>query len=104
MGTISIRMDAQSIALAARLARQQGKTKSEVIREALHAYGRKNGRGPKRGESLYDRVKDIVGSCDSGGLNLSVDAGRKYVQMLSEERRAKHAGRRRPIDRTRRSK
>ncbi len=104
MSTISIRLDAETAALTDRLAREQGKSKSEIVREALRQYANRNGKRSQKGETLYDRIKDIVGSCDSGGMNLSVDTGRKYAEMLWEDRRAKVAGGRRPTNRHSRSK
>jgi len=104
MGTISIRLDAETAAALERLAREQGKSKSEIVREALIQHAKRNGKRSANGETLYDRIKDVIGSCDSGGLALSVDTGRKYAEMLWEERRAKLAGGRRPTDRADRSK
>ena len=104
MGTISIRLDAETTASIERLARENGKNKSEIVREALRQYAKSNRRRSHKGKTLYDRIKDIVGSCSGGDAALSVDTGRKYAEMLWEERRAKLARGRRPPDRAHRSR
>ncbi len=104
MSTISIRLDAETTASIDRLAREQGKSKSEIVREALRQYAKRNGKRFHKDETLYDRIKDVVGSCDGGGVALSVDTGRKYAEMLWKDRRAKLAREGRPTNRTHRSK
>jgi len=44
MSTISIRLDAETTASIDRLAREQGKSKSEIVREALRQYAKRNGK------------------------------------------------------------
>jgi metal-responsive CopG/Arc/MetJ family transcriptional regulator len=103
MGTISIRLDAETATSLERLAREQGKSKSEIVREALHQLAKRNGKRSPKGETLYDRIKDIVGSCSGGPSALSVDTGKKYAAMLWERKRARDADRRRATRRTRTS-
>ena len=99
MSTISIRLDAETTALTARLAREQGKSKSEIVREALRQYAKRNGKHSHKGETLYDRIKDIIGSCSGGPSDLSIDTGKKYAAMLWERKRSRDADRRRPARR-----
>ena len=103
MGTISIRLDAETAAALERLAREQGKSKSEIVREALSQHAKRNGKRSQRGETLYDKIKDIIGSCSGGPSDLSVDSGKKYAAMLWERKRARDADRRRTARRARAS-
>ncbi|MGH7813174.1 MAG: ribbon-helix-helix domain-containing protein [Candidatus Binataceae bacterium] len=98
MGIVSIRLDADSTALAGRLAREEGKTRSEVLREALREYGRRKSKTKARSARQprpYDLMKDLIGVCHSGRTDLSVDTGRKYTEMLWERKRTRDADRRR---------
>ena len=95
MGTISIRLDAETTASIERLARENGKNKSEIVREAVRQYAKRNGKRTRKGGTLYDRIKDIVGSCSGGPSDLSVDSGKKYAAMLWERKRVHDADRRR---------
>src|SRR5258708_4726206 len=95
MSTISIRLDAETATMTDRLAREQGKSKSEIVREALRHYAKQNGKRSQKGETLYDRIKDIIGSCSGGPSNLSIDSGKKYGEMLWERKRSRDADRRR---------
>ncbi|WP_370655427.1 ribbon-helix-helix protein, CopG family [Candidatus Binatus sp.] len=101
---MSIRLDAETTVSIERLAREKGKSKSEIVRDALRQYAKRDGVRSHHGETLYDRIKDIVGSCSGGDAALSVDTGRKYAEMLWEERRAKLARGRRPPNRAHRSR
>ncbi|MGO9449907.1 MAG: ribbon-helix-helix protein, CopG family [Candidatus Binataceae bacterium] len=105
MGVITIRLDAETSASLERAARESGQTKSEVVRDALsyRLRKRKNGRRAANSESFYDRIKDLIGSCRSGGLNLSERTGDKFYEMLIEDRRARDVDRRRTASRARRS-
>lgn len=101
MGVMTVRLDPETTAIIEELVRETGQTKSEIVREALRKHGRRNGRKVQKGETLYDRIKDIVGSCSGGPTDLSVDTGRKYTEMLWEDRRARLARGRRSAHRAR---
>jgi RHH-type transcriptional regulator, rel operon repressor / antitoxin RelB len=85
MGTLNIRLDTKTASLIARIAAQTGKRKSEIVREALRTYGE---RFPEKSTSArpYDKIKDLIGSLDSGGLQLSERTGEKFTEMLLKER------------------
>jgi predicted DNA-binding protein len=99
MAIVTIRMGSEVASELDRAARARGETKSEFIRAAVQERVRKTA---KRKLTVYERAKDYIGSVHSGGANYSVDTGRKYAEMLWEERRAKDADRRRSLDRARR--
>ena len=48
-----------------------------------------------KSERPFDKVAHLIGSCDSGGMQLSTRGGEKFGEMLSQERDARRAGRRR---------
>lgn len=98
MGTLTVRLSAEDDALLARLARQNGASKSEVIRELVRGAPR----GTARESTLraYDLMKDGIGCWDGGGKNLSERTGDKFSAMLLEERKRRDSARRR--DRPRR--
>ncbi|MHB8384421.1 MAG: hypothetical protein ACYDC3_19020 [Candidatus Binataceae bacterium] len=86
MPTITVRLDAVRAAKLKRLARQAG---SELLREALDCYeGNARGSGSER---PYDRIKHLVGSVRSGVGDLSVNTGKRFTEMLLEEKRIRDA-------------
>lgn len=39
----------------------------------------------ERGPSLAERMKESAGKFDSGGINLSLDTGQKFTEVLMED-------------------
>jgi hypothetical protein len=78
---ISVRLDAATERLVARLAKQRGRGKSEVIREAIHTLARAE-MGEGTGTSAFDSVSDLVGIARSGRGDLSVRTGEKVRELL----------------------
>lgn len=96
MATLSIRLDAQTVSDIDRIIARTGKKKSEIVREAIADYVAKAEEQTKNMRP-YDLAADLIGSIDSGGMQLSTDGGRKVAQMLQEEWDARQrADRRRP--------
>jgi len=85
MASLSIRLDADTASAVDRITARTGKTKSEVVREAIAGYAEKIDKKPKK-ESLYDKMAEFIGSCDSGGMQLSTRTGEKFTEMLLKER------------------
>lgn len=102
MGTLTVRLSAEDDALVARLARQNGSSKSEFVRDLIRARAARI-QTKKSGETAYDRIKHLVGSYSSGGMNLSERTGDKFYAMLVEDRKRRDSGRRRAPRRTDRS-
>jgi predicted DNA-binding protein len=94
MATFSIRLDAEVASALDRIALRTGKSKSEIMREALAEYTKKADK-KDQSERPYDKVKHLIGSCDSGGMQLSTNGGEKFAQMLLEERDARRRADRR---------
>ena len=97
MAALNIRIDPQTAAFVERIARECGLTKSEVVREALATLQKQEKLATR--PSLSVRLAQIVGSGDSGGMQLSERTGERFARMLQEERKAKRARRRRPARR-----
>jgi Ribbon-helix-helix protein, copG family len=98
MGALNVRIDPQTAAFLERIARERGLTKSEVVRQALATLQKQE--KPATGPSLSVRLAHIIGSGDSGGMQLSERTGERFTQMLLEERNAKRTRRRRTARRS----
>ena len=83
----SVRLDAKTERLVARLAREKGQTKSQVIREALHSAAEKANR--RKVSRPYDRIAHLIGSVSGGPADLSERTGEKFRQLLIERQRTK---------------
>jgi Ribbon-helix-helix protein, copG family len=88
MATFSIRLDARIASAVDRIAAKTGKTKSQIVREALAEYTEKADKN-SGSERPYDKMAPFIGILDSGGMQLSTDGGKKVAQMLLEERDAR---------------
>jgi hypothetical protein len=95
MATLSIRLDAKTASTVERITARTGKTKSEIVREAIAGYAVKVDKKSK-GERAYDKMAPLIGSWDSGGQQLSIRTGRDMSEMLKQERDARRAHRHRP--------
>jgi Arc/MetJ-type ribon-helix-helix transcriptional regulator len=97
MGALNVRIDPQTAAFLERIARERGLTKSEVVRQAL-AKLREREAPPSR-KTPYELVAHLIGSGDSGGMNLSERTGERFARMLQENKNANRTRRRRPTRR-----
>jgi predicted DNA-binding protein len=68
MGTLSVRLDAETVSALDRVIARTGKSKSEVVREALADYKEKLEKAFKN-ERPYDKIKHLIGILDSGGMH-----------------------------------
>jgi predicted DNA-binding protein len=81
----TVRLDARTEAALARLAKKTGRTKSQVIRDAIERMAHSDAlvREP---ESAYEAMQHVVGCADSGGAQRSDDTGRKFRDLLTRRR------------------
>jgi Arc/MetJ-type ribon-helix-helix transcriptional regulator len=93
MGALNVRIDPQTAAFLERVARERGLTKSEVVRQALANLRAQDAR-PSRA-TPYERMAHLIGSWDSGGMNLSERTGERFARMLQENKNANRTRRRR---------
>ncbi len=88
---ISVRLDRKTEAWLKRLARQQAKTASEVVRESLALYGRQEEKIEKAGTSLYDRISHLIGIAKGGPRDLSTRSKEHFEKILREKHKRRHA-------------
>jgi hypothetical protein len=81
-----------------RIARQTGRTKSQVVREALEILRVRSAREHRARPA--EIMADLIGVWDSGGARLSERTGERFAQILQEKAHARSAGRRRSARRT----
>lgn len=86
----SLRLDPDTEAMIRRLSASSGRSKSEVVREAVAHYAADSETRRPAGESAYDRLKPVIGIVRTGGANYSSQTHAKYRELL----RRKHRGRR----------
>jgi Arc/MetJ-type ribon-helix-helix transcriptional regulator len=89
--TVSVRLDAATRAVLARLARRQRTTQSEIIREAIRELSTREGAGTARVRP-YEAMKHLIGCVRGLPPDLSADTGRKVRDLL--QRRQEREGRR----------
>jgi Ribbon-helix-helix protein, copG family len=97
VGAVNVRVDPQTAAFLERVARQTGRTKSEVVRQALETF-RRQGAGPSAAPPA-ETMSDLIGCWDSGGMRLSERTGERFTRLLREKKYDHRAGGRRPARR-----
>ena len=81
----TVRLDARTEAALARLAKKSGRTKSQVIRDAIARMAESDAQ-VREPESAYQAMQHVVGCADSGGAQLSEDTGKKFRELLMRRR------------------
>ncbi len=76
---ISVRLDPKTESLVNRLASRTGRTKSEIIREALRALSRAEGEART---SPYEAIAHLIGCARGGPEDLSERTGEKLRKLL----------------------
>ena len=82
--TLSVRLDEKMKRRLSRVARARRLSQSEVVRQAIDAFLNPDS---TKGMSLYDRMKDVIGSVHSGRTDLSQQTGDKFYEILLEKKR-----------------
>ena len=83
--TISVRLDEKRKRRLSRAARERRVSQSEIVRQALDAY-LDNG-APTEESSLYDRIKDIIGSVHGLPPDGSTRVSEYFYDDLLEKKR-----------------
>jgi hypothetical protein len=96
-----VRLDERTGRLVERLARESDRTKSDVIREAIAAYGRH--RKARRVRNLYEAIAPYVGVAVDGPRDLSERTGEKFREALAARGKRYAAGDAAPRSRGRRN-
>lgn len=77
----SLRLDPETEAVLRRLAKEQGRSKSAVVREAVEHYGNRETPADDQARTALDVVQPFVGVVATGG-HLSEDTHAKYRASL----------------------
>jgi predicted DNA-binding protein len=85
----SLRLDPETEAKIRRLTVATGRSKSEVVREALAQYAPDADSAKASGESAFDRLKPFIGVVATGGAHLSRETHTKYRALLRRKYRAR---------------
>lgn len=83
----SVRLDRKTERLVERLAREQGRTKSEVIRQAIALAAEKELGEDER--TPYERSAHLIGCVSGGPPDLSVNTGAKVREILLRKARSR---------------
>jgi Arc/MetJ-type ribon-helix-helix transcriptional regulator len=83
--TLSVRLDDETKRLLNRLARSRRASRSEVVRQAIHALAKED---PATEEfNPYEQIKDLIGSVKGGPPDLSTRGGQYFREILLEKKR-----------------
>ncbi|MFY4730014.1 type II toxin-antitoxin system VapB family antitoxin [Nitrospira sp. BLG_2] len=83
---LTVRLDPKTERLIQRLARKRGRSKSELIRDAIDILA-KRAQEQEQTERPYETVRDLVGSVRGGPSDLSEQAGNRFRRMLQDRSR-----------------
>lgn len=83
----SVRLDQKTESMLRSIARRTGRSKSQVIREALLRL-REQTSAPPPGRSLYHRIQDLVGLSAGGPPDLA-SRSEEYLRMIFASRRSR---------------
>ena len=87
----SLRLDLETEAKIRRLTAATGRSKSEVVREAVAQYAPDRDAAPASGASAFDRLKPFIGVVATGGANYSTETHTKYRELLRRKHRARRS-------------
>jgi predicted transcriptional regulator len=83
----SVRFDRDTERRVVRLAQATGRTRSQVVREAVAAYDVEPRREPARRATAYDRLARFIGVGRGGDPTLSRRTGEAFRQLLKARAR-----------------
>ena len=85
----SLRLDRDTEAKIRKLTAATGRSKSEVVREAVAQYAPDRDPASTPGESAFDRLKPFIGTISTGRANHSNQTHAKYRELLQRKHRAR---------------
>lgn len=83
---LTVRIDVKTERLIQRLARKRGRSKSEVIRDAIDILA-KRAQEQEKAERPYEAVRDLIGSVRGGPSDLSEQTGDRFRRLLRDRLR-----------------
>ena len=87
----SIRLDPETEAKIRRLTATTGRSKSDVVREAVARFAANDGGDASAAGSAFERLKPFIGVVGTGGANLSTNTHAKYRAALERKHRARRS-------------
>ena len=85
----SLRLDPNTEAKIRKLTTATGRSKAQVVREAVAQYASDRDTAPTPGDSAFDRLKPFIGVISTGGANYSTKTHAKYRELLRRKHRAR---------------
>jgi Arc/MetJ-type ribon-helix-helix transcriptional regulator len=82
---ISVRLDLWTERLVERIVRETGRTRSEIVREALARLVQERESRPEP-ESPYAALRPFIGCAHGGPQDLSAETGSKFARVLRRGR------------------
>lgn len=70
------RVDSQTEEILKQLASRRGQEPEEIIRDAIDLLAHR-----EKNLTAYDRLRSFIGSCDSGGEQLSEKTGKEFAGL-----------------------
>ena len=81
----SVRLDSKTESIVARLARKTGRTKSQIIRDAISTLADTE-TSTRPDQTPYERIKHVIGIAGGGPPDLSIRTGEKFTRSLRARR------------------
>lgn len=78
--TLTVRLGAEEERVLREAVRIQGRSQSEIVREAIVRHVKGCLESARQG--AQERLGPWLGCVDSGGMDLSVESGRKYRELM----------------------
>jgi predicted transcriptional regulator len=88
MAILTFRVDDKLDGELRRLAQGEGRTRTEVIREAIAEYSARK-RREKRTVSVAEAMKEYIGAGSGSARDLSVETGKKFREILIGKKKAR---------------
>ena len=83
---LTVRIDTKTERLIERIARTRGRTKSEVVREAIGMLA-KQAEGRGEANRPYEAIRDLIGIVQGGQPDLSVQTGQAFRRLVATKRK-----------------
>lgn len=85
----SLRLDPDTEAKIRRLSATTGRSKADVVREAVARYAPETDTVSAHETSAFDRLKPFIGVVSTGGADYSKQTHAKYRELLRRKHRAR---------------
>jgi hypothetical protein len=83
----SVRLDPKTERVLRGLARRTGRTRSDIIRDAIHCLAAAESE-KRRGQTTFELWKDAIGCAEGGPPDLSERTSERFRSLLLARRRA----------------